>query len=134
MIRGRVLIEGRAAGPILRLARPIGFWGGIDAATGRIIDVRHPDRGAAIAGTVLALPATIGSSSSSAVMLELIRSGHAPAALVLGEVDAILVLGIVVAGELGYAKPPAIALAPVDIARLPQGAPARLDDGVLTID
>lgn len=133
MIAGRALIAGAAAGPILRLALPLGFWGGVDAATGRIVDARHPDRGASIAGTVLAIPATIGSSSSSSVMLELIRNGRAPAALVLGAVDPILVLGIVVAGELGYRMLPVLALPPEHLATLPQGAPARVADGTITI-
>ena len=34
-------------------------------------------------------------------MLELIRQGHAPAALVLAEVDAILTLGVVVPARWG---------------------------------
>lgn len=50
----------------------------------------------------------IGSSSSSAIMLELLRNDVAPAAIVLGSTDAILVLGILVAEELGYASIPLI--------------------------
>ncbi len=57
---------------------------------------------------MLALPGTIGSSSSSAVMLELIRAGHAPAGLVLVAPDAILLLGCIVAREMGWQAPPAI--------------------------
>ena len=134
VIRGRCLVEGSAAGPVLRLAGAIGFWGGVDAETGRIVDPRHADCGKSIGGTVLALPATIGSSSSSSVMLELIRQGHAPAALVLAEVDAILTLGVVVAGEMGYGAIPVVAVAIDDMAVLPQGARARVEDGSITID
>ena len=43
-------------------------------------------------GAVLFLPGTIGSSSASAVLMELVHNGHAPAALVLHEPDAILLL------------------------------------------
>jgi predicted aconitase with swiveling domain len=118
-VRGRVVIPGAAEGPLLRLGAPISFWGGVDPRTGRIADPRHPDHGAEIAGTVLALPATIGSSSSSAVMLELTRLGLAPAALLLGTVDAILTLGVVVAGEMGYGTIPVLALGPDAIAALP---------------
>ncbi len=132
VIRGKSLIEGSAAGPILRLAGVIGFWGGVDAETGRIIDPRHADCGKAIGGTVLALPATIGSSSSSSVMLELIRRGRAPAALLLAEVDAILTLGVVVAGEMGYGVIPVLAVAREDMEALPQGAAARVEGGSIT--
>lgn len=132
VIHGRCLIKGSATGPVLRLAGAIGLWGGVEAESGRIIDPRHADVGKAIGGTVLALPATIGSSSSSSVMLELIRQGRAPAALVLAEVDAILTLGVVVAGEMGYGAIPVLAIARKDMAALPQGILARVDDGSIT--
>jgi len=116
--RARVLIAGEAEGPLLRLAAPISFWGGVDPKSGTISDPRHPDHGRSIAGTVLAIPATIGSSSSSAVMLELLRGGKAPAALLLGTVDAILTLGVIVAREMGYGSIPVLALSADAIAAL----------------
>lgn len=100
-----------AAGPLLQLSAPLSFWGGVDPKTSRIIQVRHPQCGTPIAGTLLALPATIGSSSSAAVLLELIRIGKAPAALILGEPDAILTIGCLVAREMGWTAPPAWQLA-----------------------
>src|SRR5271169_3085950 len=114
-------IPGSAEGAVLKLARPLSFWGGVDPKTGRISDPRHPQHGACIAGTVLAVPVPRGSSSSSAIMLELIARGIAPAALLLGEADAILALGIVVAGEMGHRTLPALQLDPDEIAALPQG-------------
>lgn len=119
MSQARILVAGEAQGTLLRLAAPISFWGGVDAGSGRIADPRHPDHGAEIAGTVLAIEATIGSSSSSAVMLELLRIGKAPAALLLGEIDAILTLGVIVAREMGYPTIPVLALSAGEIARLP---------------
>lgn len=105
------ILPGTAEGPLLRLTAPLSFWGGVDPKTGTIIQVRHPQCGTSIAGTVLCLPATIGSSSSSAVLLELIRLGKAPAALVLSEPDAILLIGCLVAREMGWDAPPAFELA-----------------------
>ena len=120
-MKGEVLIAGSARGPLLKLAAPISFWGGIDAASGQIIDIRHPDFGRCVAGTILALPGTIGSSSSSSVMLELIHRGRAPAALILADPDAILMLGLVVADQMGWLRPPALRLNPSDFARLAEG-------------
>ena len=108
MVKGRILVEGKASGPLLRLRHPISFWGGVDPKTGVICDPRHPDHGACVAGTVLAVPSAVGSSSSSAVILELIREGCAPAALILGSTDAIVALGVVVAGELGLPTLPVL--------------------------
>lgn len=123
---GRVLIAGEAEGPLLRLRAPLSLWGGVDPATGMITQPRHPDHGRCIAGTVLALPRAIGSSSSSAVLLELLYNGHAPRALLLGEVDAILCIGVIVAREMGYATIPVLEC---DVAALADGAVVRVGAG-----
>ncbi len=106
-----ILVDGpTASGAALVLTAPISFWGGVDPKTGRIADVRHPQHGTNIAGRVLFLPGTIGSSSASAVLLELVHAGRAPAAIVLHEPDAILLLGLIVAREMGWETPPALRL------------------------
>lgn len=110
-LAGEVLVTGGpGAGPALVLTAPISFWGGVDPQTGRIVDVRHPQHGSSVAGSVLFLPGTIGSSSASAVLLELVHNGNAPAALVLHEPDAILLLGLIVAREMGWPTPAALRL------------------------
>ncbi len=111
ILRGEVLLAGAAGqGHALVLGAAISFWGGVDPASGRIIDVRHPDHGVPVAGRVLCLPGTIGSSSASAVLLELVAAGLAPAALILHAPDAILLLGLIVAREMGLAPPVALRL------------------------
>lgn len=110
-LQAEVLVPGMAGtGGALVLSAPISFWGGVDPKTGRIADVRHPECGRHIAGKVLFLPGTIGSSSASAVLLELVHAGLAPAALVLHEPDAILLLGLIVAREMGWETPVAVRL------------------------
>ncbi len=107
-LQGEVLLPGTARGPALRLSAPISFWGGVDPASGKIVQAKHPDRGAVVVATVLAIDRTIGSSSSSAVLLELLYQEMAPAALILGRPDAILSLGVIVAAEMGYPTIPVI--------------------------
>lgn len=108
-VNGDVLVAGEGAeAEALVLTAPISFWGGVDPATGAIVDVRHPQHGHNVGGRVVFLPGTIGSSSASAVLLELVRAGIAPAALVLHEPDAILLLGLVVAREMGWKTPVAV--------------------------
>lgn len=110
-LKAQILLPGKTAGaPCLALTAPISFWGGVDPRSGEIIDARHPQRGRTVAGTVLALPGTIGSSSASAVLLELVHAGKAPAAILIAEPDAILLLGLVVAREMGWPTPPALKL------------------------
>ncbi len=109
--RGNILVAGKPGqGPALVLSAPISFWGGVDPKTGRIADVRHPECGQSMSGKVLFLPGTIGSSSASAVLMELVHAGHAPAVLVLHEPDAILLLGLIVAREMGWETPVAVRL------------------------
>ena len=134
-LRGEVLLPGSAAGPVLKLDRPISFWGGVDPDSGRISDPRHPQHGETVGGRVLVLPATIGSSSGSAVMLELIAGGVAPAALILGKPDAILVLGVVVAKEMGHpGLPPVLLLPPEEQAALVTGQACRIGpQGTITL-
>ncbi|MBX3531783.1 MAG: DUF126 domain-containing protein [Rhizobiaceae bacterium] len=104
-----VLVAGTAgAGDALVLTAPISFWGGVDPKTGAIIDARHPQRGDNVAGKVLFLPDTIGSSSASAVLLELVRARLAPSAIIMHEPDAILMLGLIVAREMGWPVPVAV--------------------------
>lgn len=110
-LRGEVLIEGSdVEAEALALTAPISFWGGVNPRSGEIADVRHPERGRTIAGKVLMIPETIGSSSAAAVLLELVHAGLAPGAVILHEPDAILLLGLVVAREMGLATPIALRL------------------------
>jgi predicted aconitase with swiveling domain len=106
----RSLVAGRARATAIVLDEPLSFWGGLDPATGRLIDGHHPQRGARIAGRVLVMPSGRGSSSSPSVLAEAIRTGRGPAAIVLGEADPIVALGAIVAAELyGIAVPVVVA-------------------------
>jgi uncharacterized protein len=125
-MRAEPILTGPARGPILRLDRPLSFWGGVDPATGMLLDAGVA--GTAITGTVLILPGTIGSSSSSAVLLELLRNGRAPAALVLGRIDAILGLGILVAGEMGWPTIPLLILPAAEQQRFASGILVEIDE------
>ena len=129
VVSGRSLVDGTGEGPLMRLTHPISLWGGVDPVTGTIADPRHPQAGVSIASTVLFIPATVGSSSSSAIMLELIREGTAPAGVLVGAADAILAMGVVVARELGYPAVPVVEVAGEELEGLEDGAPVRVADG-----
>ncbi|KQQ86262.1 aconitase family protein [Aureimonas sp. Leaf324] len=94
------ILAGRAAGPILRLDEPLSFWGGVDPATAKVIDTRHPQHGACLSGAVVMMSTTRGSCSGSGVVLEMALSGVAPAALVFAEVEDVATLGALVAAEM----------------------------------
>lgn len=110
-MQGEILLPGPAvSAQALALTAPISFWGGVDPATSTIADPRHPEFGASIESKILLVPETIGSSSAGAILLELVHRGRAPAAIVLHAPDAILLLGLIVAREMGYLTPIALRL------------------------
>jgi predicted aconitase with swiveling domain len=109
----RVYVQGDVSGPALVLTRPLSFWGGIDAATGTIIDRTHPQVGTCVTGTILVMPGARGSSSSSSVLAECIRLGTAPVGIVLASPDPILVVGALVAQSL-YGKTCPIVVCAID--------------------
>jgi predicted aconitase with swiveling domain len=137
---GTVLAPGGAAGEALVLDEPLSFWGGVDPATGRIVDGRHPQAGNSIRGRVVVMPAGRGSSSSSTVLAETVRAGTGPVAVVLREPDAILAVGALVAAELYGLACPVVVLDPpsygmirtgdlVEVIDREGGALVRVDDG-----
>jgi predicted aconitase with swiveling domain len=110
VVEGTTLVAGEAGGPTLVLDEPLSLWGGLDPVSGRVIDARHPERGADAAGRVLVMPSGRGSSSSSTILAEAVRAGTAPAAIVLGEPDPIIALGAIVARELYGTLVPVVVL------------------------
>ena len=122
-------------GPALVLGEPLSLWGGVDPATGAIIEPRHPQRGESIAGRVVVMPAARGSSSSASVLAEAVRLGTAPAAFVLGEGDLILAVGAAVAEELYGVEVPVVVTAPEQLAEIPTGASVTIDteEGTVTV-
>ncbi len=134
VIQGRPVVRGRAEGEALVSDDPLSFWGGYDYHTGEITDRRHPLSGAIASGRVLAVPFTRGSSTTSAVLLEAVRSGTAPAAILTTGVDSFFALASIVANEM-YARPiPIVALAPEDFARLRTGDRLEIgEDGTIRV-
>jgi predicted aconitase with swiveling domain len=132
-VNGRALAPGAAEGSALVLTEPLSLWGGVDPASGIVIDARHPQRGASAAGRVLVMPAVRGSSSSSSILAEAIRSGTAPAAILLGEPDLILAVGAAVGEELYGRSVPVVLLSREQLAGISDGARVVVDGGNVTL-
>ena len=110
MAEARTIVAGHATGIALVLDEPLSFWGGLDPATGHLIDTHHPQLGESVIGRVLVMASGRGSSSSSYVLAEAMRVGTAPAAIVLREPDGIVALGSIVARELYGLSMPIVSL------------------------
>jgi predicted aconitase with swiveling domain len=134
VIKGRVIIPGQAQGLALVSDEPLSFWGGYDWQTGEITDRRHPLSGQIAAGRVLCLPFARGSSTTTAVLLEAIRNGTAPAAILTTGADFFFALASVVADELYTQSIPLVALSAEDFAQLKSGEKLAIEqNGSITI-
>ena len=102
-LTARPVIRGRAEGEALVSGEGLSFWGDVDPATGRVVNPRHPLHGALLAGRVLVYPRGRGSCTTSNILLELIRTGRAPAAIVSRSVEPVLAVGPLV-GETLYGR------------------------------
>jgi hypothetical protein len=121
-------VSGRA----LVLVEGLSLWGGMDPATGELIDSHHPQRGARMTGRVVVMPSGRGSSSSASILAEAVRAGTAPAAIVLGAPDLILAIGSAVAEELYGVVVPVVVLRSDELGSIEDGAEVRIgSDGVL---
>ena len=128
-LNSRVLADGVADGMALVLDEPLSLWGGVDPASGAIIDVRHPQVGASVTGRILVMKSVRGSSSSSSVLAESVRAGVAPAAILLGEADLILAVGAAVAEELYGVRVPVLQLAAWDLDAIRDGSAVSIREG-----
>jgi predicted aconitase with swiveling domain len=135
ILHGKAFIPGVASGDVLVSNEPLSFWGGYDWKTGEIIDRRHPLSGSIASGRILAIPFTRGSSTTTAVLLEAIRAGTAPNAILTTATDFFFALASVVATELYSTPIPLVAISEVDFARLRTGDLVAIDeDGKVVVN
>jgi hypothetical protein len=103
VFRGRGVVGGRATGRAIVSPAPIVWAHGVDPHSGRIVDVAVPLRGQSITGRIFVYPHGKGSTTSSTWLLETIRRGHGPGAIINRETEMIVAAGAVL-GALLYQK------------------------------
>jgi predicted aconitase with swiveling domain len=134
VIQARVMLAGEADAPLLWSDQPLSFWGGYAQATGVITDQRHPLCGRSAAGCALAIPYTVGSSTTTAVLLEALRAGTAPAAILTRQPDTYVALAAIVAEEMYGRTIPILAVAGADFDELRHAARVVVRrDGAVTV-
>ncbi|NTE37451.1 aconitase X [Agrobacterium tumefaciens] len=130
----RSILAGSAEGPVIATTEALSFWGGVDPATGRVIDVHHPLHGICLTGGALFMPTSRGSCTGSGVLLDLILTGRAPSALVFCEAEDVLTLGALIAAEM-FGKPlPVLRLDAENFARFSKAVHVRIDETTIEAD
>ena len=128
-------MPGQAFGTALVSREPLSFWGGYDHRTGEIIDRRHPLAGQNAAGRVLVLPYARGSSTTTAVLLEALRAGTAPTAILTTAADTFFALAAIVADEMYRRSFPVVIVQATDAVALQTGMHLRIDlDGTIMME
>jgi predicted aconitase with swiveling domain len=120
ILTGKPVVPGSAEGAALVSREPLSFWGGLSPQTGEVIDRRHDLSGSIVTGKVFVLPTGRGSSTASATLMESIRTGVAPAAIINLSIDPILALGSIVADELYHQTIPIVLLSEEDFSSIKQ--------------
>lgn len=126
VLPGKVSHPGNAEGEVLLLTEPVSFWGGVDHH-GEVIDVHHAQHKAKITNKILVMPSGRGSSSATAVLAELIRTGDGPLAIVMLQCDTILVIGALVSAEIYGISLPIVELEQAEYDQLSDGMRVTVD-------
>ncbi|MCA1491495.1 DUF521 domain-containing protein [Ensifer sp. NBAIM29] len=130
----RGILRGSAEGPVIVAHEALSFWGGVDPASGCVIDVHHPLHGASLGGSILMMPSSRGSCSGSGVLLDLVLTGRAPAALIFSDAEDVLTLGALIASEMFEKTLPVLRLAPDAFAAVSRAKSARIGDDAIEAD
>ncbi len=130
-----ILLDGECGGETLVLEEPLSFWGGLDPKSGRIVDEHHPQLGECVAGRILVMPGTRGSTSSPGALADAIQLGNGPAAVILPEPNVTILVAAMIARELYDTKLPVLVVDRDDYRRLRSGQQLAIADAdVLSTD
>jgi len=97
-LNGRVIYGGEAEGDALVTSQPISFYGGVDPASGEVIERGHELQGECVKDRVLVFPHGKGSTVGSYILYRLSKSGVAPSAIINARCETIVAVGAIISG------------------------------------
>lgn len=100
-LEGRVIFKGDVEGEILKSEEPFMFAHGVNPETGEIIDKRSDIYKKNMKNKIFIFPYGKGSTTGSMWLLEVIRRGNGPKAIINKETEMIIATGVVL-GQLFY--------------------------------
>ena len=124
-LHGRAIREGSARGEALVSRQPIGFFGGVDAETGLVVEPGHELEGESISGRILVFPTGKGSTVGSYTLYRLAKKGLAPAGIINARSEAIVAVGAIIADipMVDY----------VDVGQIRTGDPVSIEGGLVRV-
>jgi len=97
-MKGKTISPGKAEGVALVSREPLGFYGGVDAKTGKVMEEGHELQGECVRDKILVFPKGKGSTVGSYIIYGLKKNGVAPKAIVNEETETIVATGVILAG------------------------------------
>ena len=95
-LEGRKIFKGKVEGEALVTKDDISFYGGVDPATGNVVEKGHELEGQSVAGKILVFPEGKGSTVGSYVLYNLKKRGKAPLAIINKECETIVAVGCII--------------------------------------
>ena len=134
-LKGRGITSGITEGEAMVSKQAFGFSHGLEPDTGRISDESHEWQGQNARGKVLVFPFGKGSTSGGLYILEAVRLGNAPAAVINLEVDPVTAGGFIMAKILNDLEIPVIdRVTPNPIETIKTGDRVKVDASNGTIE
>jgi len=95
-LKGRIIYKGKAQGEALVTSQPISFYGGVDPATGVVIEKGHELQGQSVKGKILVFPTGKGSTVGSYTLYRMKKNGTAPAGMINRECETVVAVGVII--------------------------------------
>tara|TARA_Y100000310_G_C20674153_1_gene811965 strand:+ start:1875 stop:2264 length:390 start_codon:yes stop_codon:yes gene_type:complete len=125
-LKGRKIFNGKVKGEVLATKDGISFYGGVDPATGKVVEKGHELEGQSVSGKILVFPEGKGSTVGSYVLYNLKKRGKAPAAIVNQECETIVAVGCIISEIPCVDK--------IDILQLKTGMKVKVDGEEGTVE
>jgi predicted aconitase with swiveling domain len=95
-LKGRIIYKGKAEGEALVTSQPISFYGGVDPATGVIIEKGHELQGQSVKDKILVFPTGKGSTVGSYTLYRMKKNDTAPAGMINNECETVVAVGVII--------------------------------------
>ena len=118
--------RGTVSGEALVSAKPISFYGGVDAKTGVVADKDSDIDGKSISGKILVFPYGKGSTVAPYTIYQLAKAGKAPLAMLNKEAETIVAVGCIISDIPAVDK--------IEIEKIKTGDKVKIDGGKVSVN
>jgi predicted aconitase with swiveling domain len=123
-LKGRIIYKGKAESIALVTSQPLSFYGGVDPATGVVIEKGHELQGQSVKDKILVFPTGKGSTVGSYTLYRMKKKGTAPAGMINRECETVVAVGVIISEIPCVDK--------IDISKIKTGDKIKIENGYVT--